>query len=147
MQQQQEQDLNDDDDRSPKRKRIVLNYAQRLEVWDKMCSGMAPKQIAEQFNVGLSTLVTLRNRITKDPDRFHAEYAKQLLGDKKIVKESMCPYVDKALKLWFYQQRAKFNFLTHGDLQEKVDIPENSFKFVIIIIKFYFIVCSFIKFL
>jgi hypothetical protein len=109
-----------------KRKRVVLNYSQRKQVWEMMRAGVPSKQIIAEFNIGQSTLKEIRKRIDENFDRYQAE--NWWNTEKKILKKSFFPSVDQALKVWYFQERAKASYLTQFDLQEKVSLIRMWFK-------------------
>jgi hypothetical protein len=101
-----------------KRKRVVLNYSQRKQVWEKLKAGVPSKQIIAEFNIGQSTLNEIRKRIDQNFERYQSE--NWWTTEKKILKTSAFPDVEQALKIWYFQERAKSSYLTQFDLQEKV---------------------------
>jgi IS30 family transposase len=101
-----------------KRKRVVLNFFQRQEVIEMLREGMSHEKIAEQFNIGLSTLSEIKKKADDNISRYRAENS--LTTEKKVFKNSSFPNVDLALKIWYYQERAKNKNITHLILQNKV---------------------------
>ena len=103
-----------------KRKRVVLNFFQRQVVIERLQQGVSHEKIAEEFNIGQSTLWEIKKRADENLSRFRAENS--LTTEKKVFKNSSFPNVDLALKIWYYQERAKNTTITHMTLQQKVTI-------------------------
>jgi hypothetical protein len=101
-----------------KRKRVVLNFFQRQEVIEKLREGLSHEKIAEQFNIGMSTLCEIKKKADDNIGRYRAENS--LTTEKKVFKNSSFPNVDLALKIWYYQERARNRNITHLILQNKV---------------------------
>ena len=89
-----------------KRKRVVLNFAQRASVCEKLRQGLSLDKIASEYNVGISTIRDIGKKVSQCWTRYQAENCSAKI-EKKILTQSAYPKVDAALKIWYYQQRAK----------------------------------------
>ena len=103
-----------------KRKRVVLNFFQRQEVFEKIKQGISHEKIAEEYNIGLSTLSEVKKKYQENINRYQAENS--LTTEKKVFKISAFPNLDQALKAWYYQERAKGISVTHVMLQHKAKV-------------------------
>jgi predicted DNA-binding protein YlxM (UPF0122 family) len=118
----------DKDANRVKRKRVVLNFVQRQAVIEKLKKGLSHDKIAEEFNIGKSTLCEIGKRADESLVRIRAENS--LNTEKKVFKTASFPMVDNALKLWYYQERAKGSNTTHTVLAHKVELQSFFFFFI-----------------
>lgn len=100
-----------------KRKKVVLNFVQKFEILDKLKAGMKVSDIAQEYNIGVTTVCDIR----KNGDEKLLKYRKEnmLNLSRKSMKTSEFPLLDKALKLWVYQERTKQYTLTDNIFQTK----------------------------
>ncbi len=94
----------------PKRKKIVLNFIQKCEILEKLKSGVRVVDLAKEYNIGLSTVCDIR----KYGDEKLVQFRKENLFSmtRKTFKAPDFPLLDKALRLWVYQERTKNYTLT-----------------------------------
>ncbi len=94
----------------PKRKKIVLNFIQKVEILEKLKAGIRVVDLAKEYNIGLSTVCDIR----KYGDEKLVQYRKDNLFSltRKTFKAPDFPLLDKALRLWVYQERTRNYTLT-----------------------------------
>ena len=102
---------------TPKRKKIVLNFVQKVEILDKLKNGVKVAELANEYNIGISTVCDIR----KNGDEKLLQYRKDHLFSlqRKTFKAPDFPLLDKVLKLWVYQERTKQYALTDAIFSAK----------------------------
>ena len=89
---------------SRKRKRIVLTIEEKIKICESVRSGRSPTSVAQEFNVGKSTV----HDIVKNEGKLKQSKTEIENGDciKKwnVVRRADFPELDKAVYLWFVQQ-------------------------------------------
>lgn len=100
-----------------KRKKLVLNLAQREMVLERLKNGDSHRSIAKEFNIGMSTVYDINKRGVEGFNKLRQEF--QFCNDRKTFKKPAYPKLDKALKLWVYQEKAMDKLITHQALSEK----------------------------
>jgi hypothetical protein len=95
---------------TPKRKKIVLNFVQKVEILEKLKSGIKVADLASQYNIGISTVCDIRKNGDEKLLQFRRDHLFNL--QRKTFKAPDFPLLDKVLKLWVYQERTKQYALT-----------------------------------
>lgn len=90
---------------TPKRKKIVLNFIQKVEVLEKLKSGIRVVDLAKEYNIGLSTVCDIRKYGDEKLLQFRKDHL--LSMTRKTFKAPDFPLLDKALRIWVYQERTK----------------------------------------
>lgn len=91
-----------------KRKRVVLSIEQKLEIVQKSENGTNVKTLVKEYNVGDSTV----RDIIKNGPKF-IEFSdvndggKSNMSSRKTMKTSTYDDLDKAMLMWFSQQKAR----------------------------------------
>ena len=82
---------------TPKRKKVVLNFVQKFEILDKLKAGVKVADIAQEYNIGVTTVCDIR----KNGDEKLLKYRKENIFNlsRKSSKSSEFPLLDKALKI------------------------------------------------
>lgn len=85
---------------SPKRKKVVLNFVQKFEILDKLKAGVKVTDIANEYNIGVSTVCDLR----RNGDQKLLKYRKDniLNMTRKSTKNSEFPLLDKVRLFFLY---------------------------------------------
>ena len=108
-----------------KRKHTILTLKEKQEIIAKSQSGMTKAKIAMEYNIGQSTVTDIcknKEKICK----FVSSIDNKYVTDKRsTIREAYNKQLDKALIIWFNQERSKGTPLT-GDmiLQEAVLLHE-----------------------
>lgn len=102
---------------TPKRKKIVLNFIQKVEVLEKLKSGIRVVDLAKEYNIGLSTVCDIRKYGDEKLLQFRKEHLFSM--NRKTFKAPDFPLLDKALRLWVYQERTKNYVLTDSIFASK----------------------------
>lgn len=97
-------------DATPKRKKIVLNFTQKVEVLEKLKSGIRVVDLAKEYNIGLSTVCDIRKYGNEKLLQFRKDHLFSM--NRKTFKAPDFPLLDKALRIWVYQERTKNYILT-----------------------------------
>lgn len=97
-------------DSTPKRKKIVLNFIQKVEVLEKLKKGIRVVDLAKEYNIGLSTVCDIRKYGDEKLIQFRRNHLFSM--NRKTFKAPDFPLLDKALRLWVYQERTKNYLLT-----------------------------------
>lgn len=97
-------------DTTPKRKKIVLNFIQKYEVLEKLKKGIRVVDLAKEYNIGLSTVCDIRKY--GDAKLLHFRKDHLFSMTRKTFKAPDFPLLDKALRIWVYQERTKSYVLT-----------------------------------
>jgi hypothetical protein len=95
---------------TPKRKKIVLNFTQKAEVLEKLKNGIRVVDLAKEYNIGLSTVCDIRKYGDEKLLQFRKDHLFSM--NRKTFKAPDFPLLDKALRLWVYQERTKNYVLT-----------------------------------
>lgn len=76
-----------------KRKKVVLNFNQKLEILDKLKAGSRIVEIAREYNIGVTTVCDIR----RQGDEKFLKYRKENLFNlnRKSTKTSEFPLLDK----------------------------------------------------
>ncbi|XP_062499058.1 jerky protein homolog-like [Corticium candelabrum] len=103
----------------PKRKRVNLSIEQKIEILEKLDRGISNTAIASEYSIGKSTVTDIqksRSKITQ-----FAVEAKDSSSFKKrcIVRRADDDQFDKAMHLWFTQERHKGTPLSGVVVMEK----------------------------
>jgi len=104
-----------------KRKCLVLTLQEKLEIVNLVDKGSSYESIAARFNIGKSTVSDVwkvHERVKQfisELEDCHSKSAKK----RCIVRRSNYEDVDKALHLWFLQQRAVGTPISGSILQAK----------------------------
>ena len=92
---------------SHKRKRIVLTISDKLKICQLVKGGRTLQSVADEYDVGKSTV----HGVVKSEDKLQAFQKEISDGDcikkRKTVKKADLFVLDKAVYLWFIQQRCK----------------------------------------
>ena len=90
-----------------KRKRVVLTIKEKLKICDLVKNGRSLTSIAAEFNVGKSTI----HNMVKNKAKLQTFLMEIQDGDcikkRQIVRRANLDALDKAVYLWFIQQRCK----------------------------------------
>ena len=89
-----------------KRKRVVLTIEDKLKICDLVKNGRSLTSVAVEFNVGKSTV----HDIVKNKAKLQTFLTEIQDGDctkRRIVRRANLDALDKAVYLWFVQQRCK----------------------------------------
>ena len=91
-----------------KRKRVVLTIEEKLKICDLVKNGRSLTSVAAELNVGKSTV----HDMVKNKAKLHQTFLTEIQdGDcikkKRIVRRANLDALDKAVYLWFVQQRCK----------------------------------------
>ena len=90
-----------------KRKRVVLTIEDKLKICDLVKNGRSMTSAAAEFNVGKSTV----HDIVKNQAKLQTFLTEIQDGDcikkRRIVRRANLEALDKAVYLWFVQQRCK----------------------------------------
>ena len=90
-----------------KRKRLVLTISDKLKICQLVRSGRTLQRVAGEYGVGKSTV----HNIVKSEEKLQAFQKEIKDGDRikkrKTVKKFDLLALDKAVYLWFIQQRCK----------------------------------------
>ena len=90
-----------------KRKRLVLTISDKLKICQLVRSGRTLQSVADEYDVGKSTV----HNIVKSEEKLQAFQKEIKDGDcikkRKTVKKADLLALDKAVYLWFIQQRCK----------------------------------------
>ena len=90
-----------------KRKRLVLTISDKLKICQLVRSGRTLQSVADEYGVGKSTV----HDIVKSEEKLQAFQKEIKDGDcikkRKTVKKADLLALDKAVFLWFIQQRCK----------------------------------------
>ena len=102
-----------------KRKRVVLTIDKKLEIISKLDQGVSLTTLAKEYNVGKSTVFDLKKG--QDKIKLFAKEAKDsgCVKERFIVRKAVDENFDKAMHLWFSQERAKGTPITGVIVQEK----------------------------
>lgn len=102
---------------TPKRKKIVLNFIQKVEVLEKLKKGVRVVDLAKEYNIGLSTVCDIRKYGYEKLIQFRRDHLFSM--NRKTFKSPDFPLLDKALRLWVYQERTKNYLLTDAIFSAK----------------------------
>ena len=120
-----------------KRKRKVLSIEKKLEILQKLDNGVSCAMICSEYDLGKSTVSDLKRDQGKI--RKFAKEAKDsgMVAERCLVRRADDDRFDKAMHLWFSQERAKGTPLSGPLVMEKArlmyeemypDRPEGHFK-------------------
>ena len=94
-------------DTKRKRKRVVLTIAEKLKICQLVRGGRTLQSLADEYGVGKSTV----HDIVKNEEKLQAFQKEIRDGDcikkRKTAKRADLSELDKAVYLWFVQQRCK----------------------------------------
>ena len=92
---------------SQKRKRVVLSISDKLQICQQVKNGRSLQSVAGEYGVGKSTV----HNIVKSEKKLRVFQKEITDGDcikkRKTMKGSLLTELDKAVYLWFMQQRSK----------------------------------------
>ncbi|XP_054737977.1 jerky protein homolog-like [Anastrepha obliqua] len=104
---------------SAKRKRIVVSMDTRLKVLRQIDNGESVAKICVEFNVGKGTVNDWR-RDKRSIEEFCSKMeSDKNLGSRCTRKKPICEVVDKALWIWFLQERRRCTPIGSPILKEK----------------------------
>ena len=90
-----------------KRKRKVLSISEKLKICELAKGGRTLQNLVNEFDIGKSTI----HDIVKNEERLQVFQKEVTDGDcikkRKTMKKSVLTELDKAVYLWFIQQRCK----------------------------------------
>ena len=109
--------------RAAKRKKSSYSLEMKLEVYKKLKAGTTLSTIASQYRISKSTISQIRNVSGPKIETFLI--ANPLLDTRKTMKRAAYPELDKALKVFFDQQRSLGKPISGTLLQEKGKIIHN----------------------
>jgi hypothetical protein len=101
-----------------------MKFSDKQEIVRKLKLGFSVEKLAIDFNISERTVYRINNQKVK-LENFRKE--NPLSPDRRAFKFSSFPYVEKALKMWFYQQRALQYPVQMHHLQQKALQFFNSF--------------------
>ena len=106
-----------------KRKKIVLNIEQKLEVIDLLQKGASYSTVADKYGIGRSTIADIRKSAEKLRS-FKQRMTEMGVKDVKVkaMKIGAHEKLDEGLYIWFRQQREKDVPVTGVLLQEKAKL-------------------------
>ena len=109
-----------------KRKHTVLTLKQKQEIVAKIDAGMPKVKIAQDYNIGQSTVTDIYKNKEKTAKFIKYIDNKSITDKRSIVREAYNVDLDRALIMWFNQERSKGTPVT-GDmiLEEAVLLHEN----------------------
>ena len=91
-----------------KRKRVVLTIEEKLKICDLMKNGRSLTSVAAEFNVGKSTVHGMMKNKAKLQTFLTVIQDGDCINKKRqIVRRANLDALDKAVYLWFVQQRCK----------------------------------------
>ncbi len=93
-----------------KRKRVVLNIEDKLKICDKIEQGRSFASVAAEFNVGKSTIHDIIKSKAKLQSFLTEIHDGDCIKKRKIVRRADLHELDRAVYLWFVQQRCKGEF-------------------------------------
>ena len=89
----------------PKRKRVVLNVDQKLEIISRIEKGATQARIAEEYGVGTSTVSDIYRQRESIKKYMSETAAYEVSGKRKMMRPAINDAVDQATYRWFLQQR------------------------------------------
>lgn len=90
-----------------KRKRVVLTIEQKQKIIEKLTKGVKRTDLAKEYNVGESTIIDIKKNEAK-PAEFVAEInCTAATENRKVVRLSDKPELDRALKLCLFRKDRK----------------------------------------
>lgn len=90
-----------------KRKRVVLSISQKIEIIKKSENGQTVKSIMNEYNVGDQTVRDIIKNKQKLIEFAGTSDSASGMSKRKTMKTSTYDELDKAMVLWFNQQRAE----------------------------------------
>ena len=105
-----------------KRKRVVLTIEQKLKIIEKLKKGAKRADLAKEYNVGESTITDIKKREIKLTEFAVEMDCVEASETRKVARLSDNPKLDRALKLWFIQERSKGCPISGPILMEKAQI-------------------------
>jgi hypothetical protein len=97
-------------------KRKVLTFNEREEIIKKLKLGFSVEKLAIDNNISLRTIYRI-NRQSDKLEKYHGENPFNFT--RRAFKFSAFPKLEKALKIWFYQQRERNITISMSHLQHK----------------------------
>lgn len=107
---------------SRKRKRVTLSIDTKLEILKKLDSGVSLSNIAVEYGIGKSTITDIRK--SQEKIKQFAKEAKDngTVKSRCIVRKAADDAFDKAMHLWFAQERSKGTPISGVMVTEKAKI-------------------------
>ena len=100
------------------RKHNTLSVYNKLEVLKRLDNGETAKMLAEEFKVGTSTISDWKKNRNK-LEEFAKSSSEEAIKNRKTTKTSKLDDLDKAVYIWFCQERLRGSPITGPMVQEK----------------------------
>lgn len=101
-----------------KNKHLTLSLEQKVAIISQAENGVTQRKIADTFNIGKSTVGDIVKK-KNDIMECYKEFKNNAITSRKTIKKCKHPDTEKALFLWFIQQRNNNNQIINDILLEK----------------------------
>jgi transposase len=89
------------------RKHLCLSIAQKIELLQKLDSGVNVRSLTEEYGVGMSTIYDLKKQKDKLFKFFAESDEQKLMKDRKTLHKAKNDDLDRVLKEWIRQRRSE----------------------------------------
>ena len=106
-------------EKGKKRKRVVLSIESKLTILEKIAKGVTQARVAEEYNIGQSTITDLKKKEAKLKEFASTLDNQGMSSTRKIMRLAKDQELEQALYIWFVQKRTQDTPVSGPLLREK----------------------------